>query len=559
MKKVIFSAMALMAGSLAFAQVSNDASAPSTQEATNLAGPGSTAVDHVQAGVENYMLVRQEGTSSSVYIDQSGGGLGTGNSIYVRQSGDVNDNQALSGEDNDATVRQAGFSNQGFVRQEGDGNDAAMTQTSTVDNSIGYIRQGTGENAEDNYAGLVQSGGTNNSGWIQQTFDNSEALTLQDGSNHQALTNQNANPDNSGGHNARVEQNGDGQMSYVAQTGTGSDADVLQNGSNNYSDVQQTGGGASVTANNTADVDQDGNLNKSFVNQTNRENSAVVDQLGNRNKSDVVQSGIGANDGMVIQNGNRNYVSQNQVNGVSGSTSNVALVNQGDRTNAQTLSNNLPLFLETDAILTTQGGGVPADGTNDNVAFQIQDGSGNNAEAQQFSALDSPFAGYSKQIQSGDNNTALVVQNAFEETGTPNTNNAALQMQTGDDNIAGLVQSGSGHDAWMIQDGDDKALAVQSGVRNDLVTKQYEGANFMEIGQQGFENEVYAAQRGGQSFIGDQSGTHNVMEVLQVGPGGNLLETIDCNIPAEMAPMDLPNMQGLEIPDISVPGLCADC
>ncbi|OAB75824.1 hypothetical protein [Cochleicola gelatinilyticus] len=348
-------------------------------------------------------------------------------------------------------------------------------------------------------------------------------------------------------------------MSYVAQTGSGSAADVLQSGDRNYSDVQQTGGGAAINANNNADVDQDGTLNKSFVNQTNRDNGSVVDQFGNRNKSHVVQSGIGANEGMVVQNGNRNYVSQSQVNGVSGSDANEALVNQGDRTNAQGLSNNLGLFVETDAILTTQGGGVPADGTNDNVAFQIQDGSGNSAESQQFSALNAPFAGYSKQMQTGNDNQALVVQNAFEETGTPNTNNAALQVQTGNDNIAGLVQSGSGHDAWMLQDGDDKALAVQSGVRNDLVTKQYEGANYMEIGQQGFENAVYAAQRGGQSFIGDQSGTHNVMEVLQVGPAGNLLETIDCDIPAEMLPNPLPTMQNLEIPDITAPGLCADC
>ncbi|WP_197463490.1 curlin repeat-containing protein, partial [Cochleicola gelatinilyticus] len=166
---------------------------------------------------------------------------------------------------------------------------------------------------------------------------------------------------------------------------------------------------------------------------------------------------------------------------------------------------------------------------------------------------------YSKQVQIGDNNTALVVQNAFDDTQLYNDNNSALQVQTGDNNSAGLIQIGNTQNAWMIQDGDDSVLAVQAGRENDLVSKQYEGTNFMEIGQQGLANDLFAAQRGGQSFIGDQSGFQNIMEVLQVGPAGNLLETIDCDIPDPMGPMPLPEMENLMIPDITVPGLCADC
>ncbi|WP_197463512.1 curlin repeat-containing protein, partial [Cochleicola gelatinilyticus] len=217
MKKVMLSAMALMVGSLAFAQQVGDPRAEQADYAAGASSPAN-AVENVQSGEDNYMLVRQEGTSSSVYIDQSGGGAGVGNLVYVRQSGDVNDNQTLSGEANMADVRQDGTTNKGYVHQEGDGNEAAMVQEASVSASTGLIRQGTGENAEDNYAGMIQRNGNNNSGWIQQTFDNSEALTVQDGSNHQAKTIQNANPDNSDGHDARVEQNGTGQMSYVAQT-----------------------------------------------------------------------------------------------------------------------------------------------------------------------------------------------------------------------------------------------------------------------------------------------------------------------------------------------------
>ncbi|OAB78419.1 hypothetical protein, partial [Cochleicola gelatinilyticus] len=514
MKRVILSALALMIGSFVFAQASQDAAAPDVEQADNLSGDtAANRVENTQSGTENYMLVRQEGTSSSVFIDQSGGGAGAdeGNLVYVAQAGDVTGNTGLSGQANAADVRQSGTSNEGYVYQGGDRNAAGMQQSG--DDQIAYIQQGV-LNAEDNYAGVVQSGDTHSS-WIFQGHDNNEALSLQSGSGHASKIDQNSAPDGSDGHNARVEQEGTSQMSYVEQDGSGSDADVFQTGNANYSDVQQDGGGANVFANNTADIDQDGTGNKSFVNQSNRNNSSVVDQLGDLNMSHVVQSGVGTNDGQVVQNGDGNYVRQTQTNGTSGSDANVALVNQGDRTNAQALSNNLPLFLATDAILSTQGGAVPADGSNENVAYQTQDGSGNNAESQQFSQSGAPFAGYSKQVQIGDNNTALVVQNAFDDTQLYNDNNSALQVQTGDNNSAGLIQIGNTQNAWMIQDGDDSVLAVQAGRENDLVSKQYEGTNFMEIGQQGLANDLFAAQRGGQSFIGDQSGFQNIMEVLQ--------------------------------------------
>jgi len=561
MKKVILSATALLICAAVNAQLSSDPAAPTVQSAASLsADPLANAVENNQTGEENYQLVRQEGTSSSVYIDQSGGGVTLGNLIYIRQSGDVNGNGALSGQDNRADVRQAGTENEVFVRQEGDGNDAGLVQDASVSQSIGYIRQGTGENAEDNYAGISQANGTNNSAWIQQTYDNSEALTLQDGSNHQALTNQNANPNQSAGHSARVEQNGDGQMSYVAQDGSGSNADVLQNGAGNYSDVQQSGGGASALANNDADVDQDGNGNKSFIAQSGADNSSTVNQLGDLNMSDVTQTGAGENIGNVIQNGNGNYVHQVQNNGTAGSAANQALVNQGQVTGAApitaSLLNNVNLIqpIQTGETLAT-------DGTDDNVAFQSQDGSGNVVESLQFASQEfgGEFAGYTKQIQTGDNNTASVLQNFYTDDGTFDDNNAALQVQTGDNNVAGLIQVGDSHDAWMIQDGDDSAMAVQAGQENDLVTKQWEGANYMQIGQDGIENAIYAAQRGGHSFIASQAGNGNVMEVLQVGPAGDMFETIDCDIPAEMEPMALPPMQNLEIPSIDVPGLCEDC
>lgn len=562
MKKVILSAMALMAGSLVFAQVSGDAAAPQAQQADYAAGASApaNAVENIQSGVANYMLVRQEGTSSSVYIDQSEGGAGEGNLIYVRQSGNVNDNTALSGEGNMADVRQAGTNNDGYIRQEGDFNEAAMVQTAGSDDNIGYIRQGTGQNAEDNYAGLVQDG-SGNSGWIQQTFDNSEALTLQTGTDHQSLTNQNANPDNSAGHDARVEQQGNSQMSYVAQTGSNSEADVYQEGDSNYSDVRQSGTGV-----NTADVDQSGNLNKSFVESAGNGQNSIVFQDGDENKADINQSGAAINNAHIVQIGNNDYANQSQTNAAG--AANNALINQGDLVNALSLSELDVLYTDTNAILDAEGG-VPSPESFNGVAFQVQNGSGNRAEAHQFGEDEFFFdflpvgPNYSKQIQTGNNNEALVVQNAFHGdlpfNLEPDGANTALQVQSGDNNTVSLIQRDLGNDAWQIQDGNDSAMGVQIGFNNELVTKQYQGANFMETGQDGLGLGIYAAQRGGQSFIGDQSGTLNTMEVLQVGPSMDAWETIDCTIPDPMQPMDLPDMETLTIPGIDTPELCADC
>ncbi|OAB75823.1 hypothetical protein [Cochleicola gelatinilyticus] len=570
MKKVILSAMALMAGSLVFAQVSGDAAAPQAQQADYASGASmpSNAVENIQSGVENYMLVRQEGTSSSVYIDQSEGGAGVGNLIYVRQSGDVDGNEADSGEGNMADVRQAGTNNDGFVRQEGDFNEAAMVQNAGSDNNIGYIRQGTGQNAENNYAGLVQDG-SGNSGWIQQTFDNSEALTLQDGTNHQALTVQDANPNNSNGHDAKVEQLGDQQKSYVSQIGSDSRADVFQEGDQNYSDVKQSGTGVNV-----ADVDQSGSLNQSFIVSAGNGQNATVFQDGDENAADVGQSGAAVNNAHVVQIGNGDYANQRQTNAAG--ADNNALINQGDLANALSLSELDVLYDATNGVLDTEFGN-PSPGSFNGVAYQTQNGDGNRAESHQFgdeSFIDfSPFPGiqpvgpnYSKQEQTGSGNEALVVQNAFHGLGPftdaiiPDGENTALQVQTGNNNSVSLIQRDLGNDAWQIQDGEDSAMGVQIGYNNNLVTKQYQGSNFMETGQAGGELNLYAAQRGGQSFIGDQSGLFNTMEVLQVGPEGmDMFETINCDIPDPMTPMQLPEMETLTIPGIDTPELCADC
>ncbi|OAB78418.1 hypothetical protein [Cochleicola gelatinilyticus] len=566
MKKVILSALALMVGSFVFAQASQDAAAPDVEQADNLSGDAAAnRVENTQAGTENYMLVRQEGTSSSVFIDQSGGGAGAdeGNLVYVAQAGDVTGNTGLSGQANAADVRQSGTSNEGYVYQGGDRNAAGMQQSG--DDQIAYIQQGV-LNAEDNYAGVVQSGDTHSS-WIFQGHDNNEALSLQSGSGHASKIDQNSAPDGSPGHNARVEQEGTGQMSYVEQDGNNSDADVFQSGDGNYSAINQSGLGT-----NTADVDQVGvfGQNKSFIVSAGSNQNATVSQINNfgllgDNISDIIQNGLSENNATVLQDGpssSENYANIQQTNATTGNATNNATVNQGNR--PAFLGSALSgLYSQTNDILDTESLS-PLSSSFGNIAFQSQVGAGNRAESHQFNNAfiinnEVNNANTSKQIQTGDNNTALVVQNAFNNLNAIASQNHALQEQTGNNNSVSSIQVGLRNETWMQQNGDDSALAVQSGKENDLVTKQFEGANFMEIGQSGDNGAVYAAQRGGQSFMGDQSGINNVMEILQVGPAGNLLETIDCEIPDPMEPMPIPEMENLMIPDITVPGLCADC
>jgi len=130
-----------------------------------------------------------------------------------------------------------------------------------------------------------------------------------------------------------------------------------------------------------------------------------------------------------------------------------------------------------------------------------QQGADNNAAVtQRGSGL-----GFADVRQTGDGNAATVEQDGsgqsvlyVVQTGGGNravsnqltpgvSNNGAIMMQTGSDNLMTLIQNDSGNTAALVQDGDRKDMtAVQNGLNNQLSwTQQGSGLSNLQITQPG--------------------------------------------------------------------------
>ncbi|PVW14512.1 curlin [Marixanthomonas spongiae] len=490
MKKLMLSAAALMIGAIGFAQVTDTdgdlSPSPNVVAPLPNAAAGANTGESVQNGNDNRVWVRQAGTSQSVYTNQSdGSGIG-GNLAKVMQTGAVS---AASGVANAADTRQQGTENQSNTIQEGDANEAVTRQGMNDDGSTGNkarIRQGTGQQAQDNFAAIDQDGDGNLAS-TRQTYDNSDAWTQQVGDENKSMIVQNASPNQSDGHYASVEQQGDLNESFVDQRGNGA------------------------------------------------RNSAYLLQVGDENQSKQYQI---ATDG-------------------KGGTGNDALVVQGDGTVGTNLIGSIWIgqLLPIDNI--ANGSFNP--GSDRAAAFQRQEGAGNDAEAHQFGEDN-----YSEQRQTGDNNDAFVVQNAY---GNPNGNsNYAKQLQVGNDNQAGIGQNGTGHKAYQRQyDNNNIAMSTQRGQDNLVNTYQDGDFNHATTGQRGQDNQILLVQRGGHSYSVTQNlpnGTPvgmpnggNVADILQLGPNGDFAnDGIDCTFDPEMD-LDM----DYSIPDISIDDVCPGC
>jgi len=238
MKKLLVSAMALTFGVALYAQ---DTGARKAVQVDQISGSatGANTGESIQNGSDNAVQVRQAGTEQSTLTNQNG----VANFARVMQTGNVNGNQALSGQLNLAEVQQTGYNNQATSVQEGDRNNSFISQNNDAgEESLGnraQIMQGTGDNSEDNDAAIEQDG-QDNSAYTLQTYDNSDASTVQNGVGNTSEINQNAGPENSAGHFAIVDQTGMNNESRVNQSGADGDQD------RNSAFARQTGVGNKV-------------------------------------------------------------------------------------------------------------------------------------------------------------------------------------------------------------------------------------------------------------------------------------------------------------------------
>ncbi len=477
MKKLMLSAAALLIGTIAFAQVSGAPSADQSLVPQNSADTEANAGLSIQNGNDNRVRVRQAGELNTSYTEQDNGGLGSGGNLArVMQTGNVNGNQADSGEDNAAEVRQSGTANQSTTVQEGDFNNAYTAQgqndngASTGNKAL--IRQGVANQAESNFAAIEQNG-TDNQATTTQTTDNSDAWTRQTGDENKSMITQNAAPEDTDGHLASNEQIGNRNESAIMQSGAGGRniATARQLGDDNQAKQTQTTIATEGMTANRADVTQGV--------------PATFDPL-----ITTLFADLGAIDA------NFNPVIGSQLD--------------SDGAKAKQIQNGK----EQEAAIRQFGGSVGAS----NYAEQVQfSGWGNDAAIEQGHHNSGEPSNYAKQYQAGDNNLA--------QLGQSGSGFKALQDQRGHRNDAKSSQRGENHLLNIHQRGNDNdATSVQAGDANSALIVQRDGQSFV------------AQQNAGLGTF-DLSGGGNQIDALQLGPNGDFgTDGIDCDFED---PMDL--------------------
>jgi hypothetical protein len=291
--------------------------------------------------------------------------------------------------------------NQSTTVQEGDFNNALTAQGQTnleSSGNKGLIRQGNGQQAENNYAALEQDG-DDNQATIFQTYDNSDAWTRQIGDNNNSWIRQNARPNQSDGQEAWNYQEGEANESYIEQTGSGARnfANAFQYGDNNQARQIQNATATEGGTGNTATVRQGQLFNadalegsvyaRAYQNQTGENNNATINQVGGTmDASNYAEQNQDGND-------NRARIDQEAQGNVA--SDNYARQDQtGDGNWARVIElNGLG-----NKILQTQIG-------MDNWASSSASGDGNMLNIHQRGDMNA-----AESIQRGDNNVGLIVQ-----------------------------------------------------------------------------------------------------------------------------------------------------
>jgi hypothetical protein len=495
MKKVIFCAVALMFTALGFSQVtdSNGNASPAATTVGILPGAAATANSglSIQNGDDQKVRVRQAGTNQSAYTNQDNGSGTGGNLARVMQTGEVS---SASGVANRTDVLQSGTENQSTTKQEGDYNDAVTRQGQDNDASAwnkALIRQGTGQQAQDNYAAIDQDG-DGNQAQTQQTYDNSDAWTQQTGTDNKSMIVQNAGPNQTDGHYAMNEQEGERNESFISQWGSGArnSAGALQVGNDNQAKQFQNATDGAGGTGNSAGISQ-GDISvgrgQSVASEASTQWSAV--------SANVQPSAIIG----WVNPSDYNRAIQTQV----GSDNSAGVIQMGGR----------------------------ADGSN--YGEQDQTGAGNNAGMVQGHFYPTENSNYAKQEQNGADNSAGLAQTGSD--------NQSYQNQDGNANTSLAYQNGAGHKLNTHQFGDaSTAYSNQHGAGNAALIVQYDG-------------QSYTVEQNIGLGLQDRSAGNNQADILQMGPDGDFgAGAVDCGFDE---PLDLDmdyTVPGFNLGDICV-------
>lgn len=467
-------------------------------------------------------------------------------SLVPQNSADPEANAGLSiqnGDDNKVRVRQAGELNTAYSIQDNGtglgGNLAKIRQT-------GDVNGNAADSGEDNAAEVRQSGTAN------------QSRTRQEGDFNNAYTAQGQNDAASSGNKASIHQGiadqAENNFAAIEQDGVDNQASTLQTHDNSAAYTRQLGTeNKSMITQTAAPEDSDGHLAENY-------------QEGTGNENAIMQSGAGArNTAYSEQVGSNNQAKQTQTTTAAiGGTGNTANNLQGfagttnmDITNANAIFDDINDVDDTFATSFTTGSG-----TNESfggIVFQNQAGEDNEMTAVQFGS-GADGSNYIEQTQAaGSGNEALAVQN--RGNGPGGGDNEGEQFQSGDDNVVGLSQNGTGH----------KSLQTQLGNRNSAMSSQQGSDNLLNIHQRGDDNNATSAQRGianttlivqrdGQSFVAQQNldglgGGGNQIDALQLGPNGDFAtDGIDCGFNMQ----DDPTMD-YTVPSFTIEDVCPGC
>jgi len=413
-----------------------------------------------------------------------------------------------------------------------------------------YTEQDNGSTATGGNLGIVlQTGavstasGVENAAELRQSGSVNQSLTIQQGDLNNAVTLQGQNDDASTGNKARIQQGNndqaEGNFAAIEQNGATNTAQTLQRWDNNDAWTRQTGTDNKSMINQAAEPDDsDGH-------------SAMNEQIGLRNESFIDQSGAGArNVATARQLGDDNQVKQTQTTtATEGMIGNRADVKQGIPASDDPLISTLRSDLSA-VTIGLSGSQGDSDGAR---AKQVQNGKEQEAAIRQFGgSVDG--SNYAEQNQiSGWGNDAVIWQGHFT-LGDPD--NYARQDQAGDNNKASIAQEGSGNKALQTQLNGHRndALTYQSGQGNLSNTHQRGNDNVGNAFQVGTSNRALIVQRGGQSYLANQNGTGNQVDIYQGLPSDDFSNMIECDFDD---PMNLD--MDYELPGLDIPNICPDC
>ncbi len=422
---------------------------------------------------------------------------------------------------NQSAVQTVATISQGVIGGEAIGSKAVINQSAT--NQIASIAQGSGVSGSDNQstATITQSGASGvgaSSAQIVQgnggASDRDQATITQSAAvaNATAIINQGQGAGSySSGDVATIAQSGQNLVATVAQnSATAGQA----NGRDNTATLTQ---GANMT-NGIAVINQGVSATAGDVLQTNRNTATVSQVAGINSRAKVQQGGLGgtftdAAGGAFTLNG-LNGTPVALVGTVANDNTGTITQTSGDNHNANIFQNgrfNTATVSQANgnahqALIIQTANSQRASAT----ISQTSTGTGNSATILQFAGSNADGQGQFGNIASisqisGSNNVAFVQQGLQGATTSSN------------DNMATIVQNGSGNFARFLQVGNNNMVNItQNGNNNQVLNLAGDPGSYGS--QQGYNNRLTLVQEGGNvgvTFRYTQIGNNNTQVVNQ--------------------------------------------